>query len=1174
MAFSKADLYTTSGDVTLYHCWTENVTKYGSDTFYNWEQDNMPIHDLEERTFYLWEQLGYPTSSIPGVALVVSADAPDSACNSNIFKTVSAAVAALPQIINYPIIMEVANFGELGELRLTNHKFGPRGSLEIINRNFAKTLPITTEYINIGYTSSIFDTGTTLNLNLQKYTSSISYNVQLQAAELLQFAPLKHFTDSSAVAIKTPVFSSIYDSRLSGVGGLNSRLNGIIKNNTSFSLNKSTLFIGDDTSPNPFTVGSSATLNFRAYEYKNNSFDEVGIKDVSTLDPFNNNEYKYYAQTWYNLDTGDLKAVANGLFYGNKLSKIIVVNCDGPIYIRNFFVDGSAIYRTDNQYGVEISNCPNIYLESIVSTRFRKSGFLFNNSNVTLLRGCVGTRNYGFTPSNKRITSDYTTRIKDISFDTIQDYLLDDDAAGLIANNSVINVSSTSAMEFANVPKIPFGESLNIAGSSLPHTYYIYEFSKNPNGIILNNSTFKGGFPEVAGTGGDSRFNAINISIENNVGCGLKLKNSEFTFDGRLLTTENLYGIVCESSILEVDKLLVGLNQKSGIELINSVMKYNRNRFKPSNATEAIVQFLFSGNGQHLNLLNSKILPYECSAMDVKYGRMSFKNPLGVYQTIGGVTKNGILPSVSLKNNSEAILVHPKFERSDGQVIDGQACRGSELAVTNGSIAVLKGSKEYATKIVGPVSYDLQKKLAAVYAGANSVVEINGPTAIAQFGVDILGEDNSVINIGPHRDRTNGAIDVSSFSLIDPANHTTVELHSTRSCIVVNKLSTLNIRDLGSYRLNWNRTNLGASAYSSGVDYRIESPYLGIEQYVSGGFIQFYPNPNDSYDYTYDEGKDDITGADGSRLPYENFANGTTSQPRYMLFNPVNKVPLEFSAVTNGGMCVRAVNNSLVNLLNVNFPCGWWNPSSVFYDTSAQGENKYCSRLYIWNIADNSQIKASLLSVSGLFPANSGYIGPSGNWGSGTNSLIVASGLPATTPDTSSISILDYFGRTYSNPFGKSGSAENFGVFRLYFSVNPVVNVLTDTNSDTFGAINQIYSQGYQPSSNLVGLGTVSSLYPMLLQRNSSNSIVPSGYYYCSAMIDNPSRVRAYLDESAAETFANAKHCSVGKSGLPKLVSIYFPYNDTKLGDSAKNSVKVFGNGIKSLNVFDIERDN
>ena len=139
--FTETDFYTLSGPTKLYHCWTDKVTKHDSSSFYNWEQDNLPILDLEERTFYLWEQLGYQTSSMLPAMLVVSADAPDSAiaCNKNIFRSVSSAIQAVPQNITFPIIIEIANFGDIGSLELSNYKFGPRGSLEIINRNFSQS---------------------------------------------------------------------------------------------------------------------------------------------------------------------------------------------------------------------------------------------------------------------------------------------------------------------------------------------------------------------------------------------------------------------------------------------------------------------------------------------------------------------------------------------------------------------------------------------------------------------------------------------------------------------------------------------------------------------------------------------------------------------------------------------------------------------------------------------------------------------------------------------------------------------------------------------------------------------------------------------------------------------------------------------------------------------------
>ena len=66
---------------------------------------------------------------------------------------------------------------------------------------------------------------------------------------------------------------------------------------------------------------------------------------------------------------------------------------------------------------------------------------------------------------------------------------------------------------------------------------------------------------------------------------------------------------------------------------------------------------------------------------------------------------------------------------------------------------------------------------------------------------------------------------------------------------------------------------------------------------------------------------------------------------------------------------------------------------------------------------------------------------------------------------------------------------------------------------------------------------------------------------------------RILLDESAANTFANAKHLTVGKSGIPKMVSLILPHKD-KGGDSTTNENKEAGKGFKSPNSFDLQRDN
>ena len=259
-------------------------------------------------------------------------------------------------------------------------------------------------------------------------------------------------------------------------------------------------------------------------------------------------------------------------------------------------------------------------------------------------------------------------------------------------------------------------------------------------------------------------------------------------------------------------------------------------------------------------------------------------------------------------------------------------------------------------------------------------------------------------------------------------------------------------------------------------------------------------------------------------------------------------------------MCVRALNGSKVNVDNVHFPCGWPNPSGIVYEYD--GPEGVCSRLFIWNIADLSQLNARYVTVSGIHPADAAYFGPSGTWGS-------ASGAPAGTPDTGSVSILDLYGRATNHSFGNS-SATNQGPFRLYFSVDPAINWATPIGvTGLNGFLPQVYAQGYQFSGNLTFSGNLGSIYKGISQGNTA-----SGFYYASSIMSSPKTMRVLLDDSAANAFANAKHNSTGKSGLADVVDFYYPFKDQYGGDSASDSVKNRGKGVKSVNTFDLEKLN
>ena len=67
-------------------------------------------------------------------------------------------------------------------------------------------------------------------------------------------------------------------------------------------------------------------------------------------------------------------------------------------------------------------------------------------------------------------------------------------------------------------------------------------------------------------------------------------------------------------------------------------------------------------------------------------------------------------------------------------------------------------------------------------------------------------------------------------------------------------------------------------------------------------------------------------------------------------------------------------------------------------------------------------------------------------------------------------------------------------------------------------------------------------------------------------------KLRNFFDESAAETFANAKHSANERVGF---VSIYNSNIDPMRGGEGRDSFDqpvTFGKGVRSLNLFDLDR--
>lgn len=1187
--FLPTDYYTVSpGNFKIYNCWTDKVSKFDTSSFYNWEQDNLPVYDLEERTYYLWEKLGFPTSSIPGISLVVSADASDQdiGCNKNIFRTIEDAIESLPEVINFPIIIEVCNFGKNGEIVLNNLKFGKTGSLEIINRNFSRQEYSVSSSFNVTGNLGGLDVDQddsqhlvppylaqfeeTIN-GLSRFSPSSmidkgaaypvdNYNVKIEAQN--------GFFDASCMALSCAIFSATDDVRFTTspypLNGYASRSK--IRGN----YNLGTLVIDDKQSVNPLN-GLDDTFIIKNYEaVGGESFDQISSKDFSLYDFMSNASVGLYGDLLnsypFNANNAGQRFASNfnGLFYGNKFTKAVINNCDGPIYLRNFFFDGSGAYKTDNLHGVTVNNCAEVYLENIVSTRYRRAGFYFNNSTVNILRGCVAHRIYDFNSLSQRITETNSLRKLTINFDTSNGYMKQEESAGLVANNSVVTLSSTHEHEYPLMR-----EALNYLHEPLIPSCYIIEFSRNTNGMILNNSVLQGGKSEQD-VSGDVHRSVFETTIDfcENVNDGLRSNNSLISLNGSVRFIENNVGINLYNSVFEYEKSYYWLNQKVGLNASNSKILYNKNnnRFHASGSLYDLFvhpnEFIY--NGQHLVLDKSTMKPFMASSMEENYGRFAFYDALGI-ENVASLTP-GVKSAITITNNSDAVLLSPTILRRIEKFVSvtpntTAASIGSEILVNKNSTLQIRGTKYYCTKIIGPGQYSYNKDLAAVCADHNSTIFIDGPTVISQFGIDILANNNSKIQISPPQSNSDCRVDVSSIDLTDSKNHTSVELHSTRACIVVNNNSTLNLRDLGYYDNNYkNSYPLGVTVTATDyTDYKVAevSKYL----FTSGGSLQFYPNsiqiigaingPNDS-----------VTGIYNG----ESFTQNTAGRVNYYYLNPYTTSPLDFSSITDGGMCVRAVNNSNIDILNVNFPCGFWNPSAPYHDADATfNSGGACNRLFIWNLADSSQLKSSLVSVSSMHPVDAGYRGPFGYWGSGTNGLRAVSGLPSSTPDTSTLSVLDFYGQNPSATQYSYSVPKNYGPFRLYFSVDSMINALSSADGWDIGINKQIYAQGYQSSSNLICHPSVSATYLKVLKMN-NNVISPSGYYYNNEILYNPYQIRVWLDEISSNLFANSKHCSARKSNVANVVSINYPTTDQNYGESTNS------NGVGSLIFFDPER--
>ncbi len=1125
MAFNPNDIYTSSGSVVLFNAWTPYVSKFDTSTFYNWEQDNVPLYDLEERTYELWEQGGFATSAgVPGLALTVSANTPELTLqqNPNIFVDVSSAIAAIPKVVRFPVLVEVANFGDLGPLELHNFRIEEEGSIEIINRNYARSynassdvrtvaIPSNGEYLDLPTTISSLDLSNTLN-------------------------------DTSCLHISTSVFSATVDPRFNKVNSvLYPSLTG-------------------RSAPLVVTLEDANFISPTANQFDTNVFENVvtdqSIKtnDISAINTNTNSNIKRPQ-----IRGGTTLA---GNVYGNSCSKISVKNCDGPIFIRNFFVDA----KTIEPIGVGVVNSE-VLIENCAAVRAKEAGFKFNNAKVTLSRSAFAYRNYTLTTA--------TTRAPEVG-------------VGFHFVNSDVLVSSLAT---------PFG-STDVGDSGAEGRDFTFISSRNTKGFVLENSKLRGGYTRTSPANGNT---GGILNSELNTEEGLVLANAFVDMKGLIDVHANNVGIKANNSFVRYENLCVDANQEQGLKSVKSCFTFDSDEFG-DNAFRR--QLDFSGNAVHVDLegsiFNFVLKPNTPDAYANSFFRTSFAGT----------------PAINIDSNSKADLIKPFINVSD--VLGLGTVYGRAIRASKNSTVTLNGAGNGATVILGPPEYASQKNMAGACAENNSTINFHGPTAIAQFGVDVLARNNSVMNFEPRRLDGLSVPDEESFALSSPINHTTVELHSTRSCVVAEKNSTINMRDLGAFPANWGATTNGQALLEQA------SYQLPLSGSVSGGSMQFYANPQNTTA---------VVENTLEQIPALNppLAATTAGRTNTLIINDDGYTSPDYAArqaISRGGVCLRVTEDSVVNVNNVHFPVPVNDSPAdgLFYNVSGD----LCDQFNIWNIADDSRLNACYVSVSGTHPIDGLQHGPSAVYVSG-DPISVAYGAPLGTPDTGSLSILDAFGAgssvwvvpsgvdvnsdfdrffpslpntnstlaeqlseaginvsgTAEYTFGVSGAYNNRGPFRLYWSPKSSAKLLQTnvTEGGTFsgvvGPAYQIFAQGYNcsgPLSAIVPEGetNASSIAPDLLKLSYDtdgdgvyDELWTSGFYYCSEMIEEDP-TQCLLEESAADMFANSRNASVGLGGRPRKTTIYRD-TDERGGESYEGDTI---RGFKSASIFDLSRDN
>lgn len=1236
----------TGGGQTLSGYAFPEVHKFDASAFYNWEQDNLPVLDLETRSNVLRQYLGL--TDVTGVTLTVSADAPKSASSLGVYQTVQDALEVVPRRLRFPLLIEICDFGNLGDLQLADIHCEGDGALQIECRQWATNR-----------------TGG----NVTEVSASLNYGPSSTQTMVTQFEDNNPTTNlSSLIQNASSTNLALTCSSLEG-WSRNARIFSSKAFNSQSETQCITFSPQYDRDVSDLFEGGSLALNTYNLNPYDNTLEETVNLDA---DPKTQN-----GQGESLITARDAVAAENDLrssWWGAYFNKVEIRNCS-KVKLKNVCVDSAS--GLDSQYpqvmsylcdtGVYITNS-NVLLENLAVCRVRKSGLNIQDSTVSFRGDLIVHRVYERNLNGSRPS----------------------EGVGIFATDSNLVFDTEAGAGFNGVS--------------------LRTVSKCGVGIEALNSFIGGGAisPYLPSkNAGDGDIYSTRIYIHGNQ-TALKLTNSIYDVDGRTEIFCNINGIEAYQSNLTFQQFSVDTNQEKGIYLNHSNLFYGKDADEFSSGDFSYVSgdvkpaFTCDYNGINIHAdKNSSISPHEdvlkIPALEVWGGKKNrVENGAGKWiMSNHGTYGLGAYkaPNIVLNNNSDAEFVHL------GIAFNGAAAgvAGACVQVSENSQAVFRGTTKGATCMgsYGNVTLKSNWTTAAVAALDNSEVVFTGPTKIARAGIGVLAQNNSRAAFGPPtEDHTVWTPAYERFQLSSSDNHTTVDIHANRACIVANEKSLIEMKSLGGSSLDpdnstdinqtFDTTNFIEATSGSHVRFSPNgfTEQLAASYYEADNFNLFsrrsaaLTSP-DSHDTVSTGGMCvRVVGASKVDVNMVNFLVGSTlSEDVSGVCYNYNGSGCEFDGKTTSGIAgsptfnicdlvtgccdpTTTTNTTLTNTTTtltttttttptttttltgtitnptIEPPTITWreNVSEALLDMSPEGNNVAesnfsgvdyqfsCvgSRIHMWNVADTSRLHAANLLLNNADPREAcitnSFHGPTGRWLNGAAcdyygkygfaaSALSAQGLAATSQ-------VDGF--------------YNLGVFRLIGSHRGYLKTYSEVdyqgvaiNSQmTLGGspLDQVNSQGYQTMFDVavatpgaedtlsyhVGLepGSVSGGEPVFGRGLAGTPGRPgkiNGVMTHARMVEGNGMlwdegelhpifpfpplhlgwqgyIRNWVDESAVNVFANARH---GASKKVNLLSIYRSSTSVDVGGEGRDTstgTPTYGVGVRSLNMFDLNR--